>query len=68
MCPFCLASMGLIVASTTSAGGLTALAMKLSQKKKPGHEVTPNSSESSPMDQDRRVRLPGIGSEEATAC
>ena len=68
MCPFCLASMGLIVASTTSAGGLTALAMKLSQKKKPGHEVTPNSSESSPMGQDRRVRLAGIGSEEATAC
>jgi hypothetical protein len=68
MCPFCLASMGLIVASTTSAGGLTALAMKLSQKKKPGHEVTPNSSESSPTGQDRRVRLPGIGSEEATAC
>jgi hypothetical protein len=41
MCPFCLASMGLIVASATSAGGLTALAVKLSQKKKPGHEVTP---------------------------
>ena len=43
MCPFCLASMGLIVASATSAGGLTALVVKLSQKKKPGHEVTPNS-------------------------
>ena len=34
MCPFCLASMALIVASTTSAGGLTALAVKLSLKKK----------------------------------
>jgi hypothetical protein len=33
MCPFCLASMGLIVASATSAGGLTALAVKLSQRK-----------------------------------
>ena len=33
MCPFCLASMGLIVASATSAGGLTALAVKLSRKK-----------------------------------
>src|SRR4030095_5435545 len=34
MCPFCLASMGLIVASATSAGGLTALSVKLSRKKK----------------------------------
>jgi len=58
----------LIVASATSAGGLTALVVKLSQKKKPGHEVTPNSSESSPMGQDRRVRLAGIGREEANAC
>ena len=33
MCPFCLASMGLIVASATSAGGLTTLAVKLSRKK-----------------------------------
>ena len=33
MCPFCLASIGLIVASATSAGGLTALAVKLSRKK-----------------------------------
>jgi hypothetical protein len=33
MCPFCLASIGLIVASATSAGGLTALGVKLSQKK-----------------------------------
>ena len=67
MCPFCLASMGLIVASATSAGGLTALVVKLSQKKKPGHEVTPSSSESSPTDQDGRVGLAGIGSEQANA-
>jgi len=33
MCPFCLASMGLIVAGATSAGGLTALAVTLSRKK-----------------------------------
>jgi PBP1b-binding outer membrane lipoprotein LpoB len=33
MCPFCFASIGLIVVSKTSAGGLTALAVKLSQKK-----------------------------------
>jgi len=34
MCPFCLANMGLIVASATSAGGLAALAVKFSRKKK----------------------------------
>jgi hypothetical protein len=67
MCPFCLASIGLIVASATSAGGLTALAVKLSQKKKPGHEVTPNSSESSLTGQDRRVGLAGAASEQANA-
>jgi hypothetical protein len=32
-------------------------------KKKPGHEVTPNSSESSPTGQDRRVGLAGIASD-----
>jgi len=67
MCPFCLGSMGLIVASATFAGGLTALVVKLSQKKKPGHEVTPNLSESSPTGQDRRVGLAGIASEQANA-
>jgi hypothetical protein len=66
MCPFCLASIGLIVASATSAGGLTALAVKLSQKKNPVHEVTPNSSESSTIGQDRRVGLAGIASEQPT--
>jgi hypothetical protein len=33
MCPVCLASVGMIVAGVTSAGGLTALAVKLSLKK-----------------------------------
>jgi hypothetical protein len=33
MCPFCSATLGLIVASATSAGGLAALAMKISRKK-----------------------------------
>jgi len=47
MCPFCMASIGMIVAGATSAGGLTALAVKLSRKKKLGQEVSPNSSESS---------------------
>jgi hypothetical protein len=66
MCPFCLASIGLIVASATSAGGLTALAVKLSPKKNPVHEVTPNSSESSTIGQDRRVGPAGIASEQPT--
>ena len=47
MCPFCLASMGLIVASATSAGGLTVLAVKLSRKKDNAKEIIPNSSEGS---------------------
>src|SRR5215472_16121159 len=67
MCPFCLASIGLIVASATSAGGLTALAVKLSQKKKPGPEVADNSSESSTTYQDRRIGPAGIASEQAKA-
>jgi len=67
MCPFCLASIGLIVASATSAGGLTALAVKLSQRKNPGHEVNPNSTESSTTGHDRRVGLAGIASEQADA-
>ena len=45
MCPFCLATMGLMVASATSAGGLTALAVKLSRKKNNVKEATPNSNE-----------------------
>jgi hypothetical protein len=66
MCPFCLASIGLIVASATSAGGLTTLAVKLYQKKNPVHEATPNSNESSTIGQDRRVGLAGIASEQPT--
>ena len=50
MCPFCLASMGLIVAGATSAGGLTALAVKLSRKKNNLREITPNSNERSSQD------------------
>jgi hypothetical protein len=67
MCPFCLASLGLIVASATSAGGLTALAVKLSQKKNLRQEVTPNSSDSSLTGPDRRIGLAGIAGEPADA-
>lgn len=46
MCPFCLVGMGLIVAKATSAGGLTALAVKLSRKKNDAKEI-PNLNERS---------------------
>ena len=45
MCPFCFASMGLIVAGAVSTGGLVAaLAVKVSRKNRAG-EVLPNSEE-----------------------
>jgi hypothetical protein len=42
MCPFCFATMGLVVAGAVSTGGLAALAVKLSRKNRAG-EVLPNS-------------------------
>jgi hypothetical protein len=47
MCPFCLATMGLIVAGSVSTGGLAALALKLSRKKHSALEIIPNSNERS---------------------
>ena len=41
MCPFCFATMGLIVAGAVSTGGLAALAVKVSRKNRAG-EVIPN--------------------------
>jgi hypothetical protein len=49
MCPFCLASIGMVVVSATSAGGLTALAVKWSRKKNDKKE-TRNSNERSNQD------------------
>ena len=43
MCPFCLATMGLIVAGAASTGGLAALAVKLSRKKNAAGEIIQNS-------------------------
>ncbi len=34
MCPFCWLSLGVIVARAASVGGVTALAVKVSRKKK----------------------------------
>ena len=42
MCPFCLATMGLVVAGAVSTGGLAALAMKVSRKKNGSEEIGPN--------------------------
>jgi hypothetical protein len=44
MCPFCLATMGSVVSGVVSAGGLAALAVKVSRKNRTG-EVLPNSDE-----------------------
>ncbi len=45
MCPFCLTTVGLIVAGSVSTGGLAALAVKLSRKKT--SETTADSNEGS---------------------
>jgi hypothetical protein len=45
MCPFCFATMGLIVAGAASTGGLAALAVKLSREKNGAGEIVPNANE-----------------------
>ena len=50
MCPFCFATLGLVVAGTVSTGGLAAIAVKLSRKKNDAGESVPNSNESSGAD------------------
>jgi len=42
MCPFCLATVELVVAGAVSTGGLAALAVKVSRKKNGAEEVVPN--------------------------
>lgn len=42
MCPFCLATVGLVVAGAVSTGGLAALAVKVSRKKSGAEEIAPN--------------------------
>jgi hypothetical protein len=44
MCPFCFATMGLVVAGVLSTGGLAALAVRVSRKNRAG-EVLSNSDE-----------------------
>jgi hypothetical protein len=42
MCPFCFATVGLVVAGTVSTGGLAALAVKVSRTK--NHEADNSSN------------------------
>jgi hypothetical protein len=51
-----MASMGLIVAGTVSTGGLAALVVKLSRKKKSETEIIPNSNERSNQDANENSR------------
>jgi hypothetical protein len=45
MCPFCLATMGLIVAGAASTGGLAALVVKVSRRKNGAGQIQLNSAE-----------------------
>jgi hypothetical protein len=45
MCPFCLTTMGLIVAGAVSSGGLAALVVKIFRKKNIASETTTNPNE-----------------------
>jgi hypothetical protein len=45
MCPFCLSTLGLVVAGTVSTGGLAALAVKVSHKKNQEAETISNVKE-----------------------
>ena len=47
MCPFCFATLGLVVAGTVSTGGLAALAVKVSRKKTPEAATISNTKERS---------------------
>jgi hypothetical protein len=47
MCPFCFATLGLVVAGAVSTGGLAALAVKVSRKKNHATEINPNANERS---------------------
>jgi len=46
MCPFCLATLGLVVAGTVSTGGLAAaIAVKVSRRKNHAAETIPTTNE-----------------------
>jgi hypothetical protein len=42
MCPFCLGTIGVVVAGAVSTGGLAALAVKVSRKKNAAEQIVSN--------------------------
>jgi hypothetical protein len=44
MCPFCITTVGLIVAGAVLSGGLATLALKVSEKKSDSTQVIPNAT------------------------
>jgi hypothetical protein len=56
MCPFGFATMGLVVTSAVSTGGLAALAVKVSGKKNEATEIISNLEERSSQDDSRHSR------------
>jgi hypothetical protein len=58
MCPFCFASMGLVVAGAVSTGGLAALAVKVSRHKTRTKEIVPNSNQRRNQDVNQQDRKP----------
>ena len=58
MCPFCLATMGLIVAGAASTSGLAGLAVKVSRKKNGAGQIVPNSNERRNQDVNEHDRKP----------
>ena len=58
MCPFCVATMGLIVAGAASTGGLAALAVNVSRKKNRAGEIIPNSDKGRNQDVNEHDRKP----------
>jgi hypothetical protein len=58
MCPFCLATMGLIVASAASTGGLAALAVKMSRKKNGAAQIVPDPNKRRNQDVNEHDRKP----------
>lgn len=51
MCPFCLTTVGLIVAGSVSTGGLAALTVKISRKKNSTTEIIANEKSISDVNQ-----------------
>ncbi len=50
MCPFCISTLGLIVAGAVSTGGLATLALKVSRQQHDPENIVTNSNEGSNQD------------------